>query len=154
MAGIDRAIARALFPDWATKGWSASRMIRGLIRAKIPTYRNTDMFRDIRQALDRKTFSPKVMDFGADKLPVKSIISETELAKPRKFLITGRFKERDLETGRVTYNIKSIYTDTLKTKDGYVDDFMDIAELGGAGTYKTVEEGEILFIAHNRGMRY
>lgn len=154
MAGIDRAIARALFPDWASKGWSASRMIRGLIRSNIPTYRRSAMLTDIRQALDRIKFSPRAMAFPTDSLPTKTIMAETELAKPRKYLITGRFKERDLETGRVTYNIKSIYTDTLRTKEGYVDDFMGVAEMGGAGTYKTVEEGEILYIAHNRGMTY
>lgn len=154
MARIDRAIARTMFPDWATKGWSAARMIRGLRVAKIPLYRRTDMLRDIRQSLDRIKFSPRMMAYDTARIPTKTIMSETELGKPRKYLVTGRFKERDLETGRVTYNIKSIYTDTLKTKDGFVDDFMGIAEMGGAGTYKNVEEGEILFVAHNRGFTY
>lgn len=154
MARIDRAIARALFPDWASKGWGAARMIRGLRSAGIPTYRRTDMLRDIRQSLDRIKFSPRVMAFDTAKIPTKTIMSEAELGKERKYLVTGRFKERDLETGRVTYNIKSIYTDTLKSKEGFVDDFAGVAEMGGAGTYKTIEEGEILFIAHNRGFTY
>ncbi|GAI57339.1 unnamed protein product, partial [marine sediment metagenome] len=91
MARIDRAIARAMFPDWAVKGWSKARMIRGLSAAKIPTYRRTDMLRDITHALDRVKYSPRVMAFDVGRIPTKTIMSQTELGKPRKYLVTGRF---------------------------------------------------------------
>jgi len=151
---VQRALARAMFPEWASKGWSAARMIRGLKTLKIPTYRRSIMLADIRVSMDTIKFTPKVLGLKANVRVPKSAMVETELRKDAKYRIFARSKERDIETGRVSYPHKSIYTNKLGSKDEYADDFIEIAEKGGAGTYKVVEEIQIIGIQHFKGRTY
>lgn len=154
MAGVERALARAMFPEWALGGWSAARMIRRLKVLKIPTYRRVVMLRDIRSAIDTVQFTPKVMKLKTTVRIPKTIMVETELRRDAKYRILARVKERDLATGRITYPHKSIYTNLSGTKEDYAGEFMSVMEQKGADKYKFTEEIEILAIQHFKGYTY
>ena len=152
--GIERSLFRTMLPEWSRLGFSGSAMIRQAGRMGIATYRRKDMLSDIRSAQDRVSFGNKLMDFPGNQRPVKSVMAETELRAARKYRVFGTFQTRDTETGRVQYEHKSFYTDTLRTKADFADEFMGAMDIPEISRYKIYEAGDITLIEHNTGWRY
>lgn len=152
--GIERAIFRSFLPGWVRLGWKPAKMFQEAKRLKIPSYKTQVMYDDIRLQRDRFNYTDKVVDFTATKTPTKRIMIETELRRRRKYRITGHFRVRDVETGYFKDEIRNFYSDTLRTKEGWSDEFMTRYSIPEIARYKIYESGEIVTIEHNKGWAY
>ena len=122
MASMARYLGRMAIGQVIPLDWATRRIISMLSRTT-GTYRRTDMLRDIREARDINQFGASVRDLAVNIRPPQDIMVETELTRRRKYRVFGRVKEIDIDTGRVQYSVKSFYTDSLRTKEQWVDEF-------------------------------
>ena len=150
---MERAIARILLPDWAKSGWSAARIIRGLKSAGA-TYRRTDMLGDIRQAQDRVTYGSKVVDFSAVDMPTKSVMSDSVFIRDRRYRVGFTSRVYYPETGAYKYEHGSMYMDSLDTKEGWSEKYLE--EMNASEQYegRDFQIAEVTFIEHNQGWDY
>jgi len=151
--GSARSIAMAMLPAHVKAGYSASKVIatwklRGL------TYRRGTMLADYRDAANRLNFSPKVIDYvGSKKIP-KSIMSETELKRNRRYRVFANVKYVDSETGRTTYKGVSFYDNTLRTKEGWGQEYIKQKQTAAYEEQLEVAEISITEVQHQKGWKY
>ena len=153
MASMARYLGRMVLGQLVPLDWSTRRIINYLGRST-GTYRRTDMLRDIREAQDIHQFGSSVRDLAINVRPPQDIMVETALTRRRKYRVFGRVKSVDVDTGRVQYEIKSFYTDSLRTKEQWVDEFQRQKQLSDSAPEFAVEEMDIYAIEHFEGMPY
>ena len=153
MASMARYLGRMAIGQVVPLDWATRRIITYLGRTS-GTYRRTDMLRDIREAKDIHQFGASVRDLAVNVRPPQDIMVETALTRRRKYRVFGRVKEVDIDTGRVQYKIKSFYTDSLRTKEQWVDEFQRQKQQSDSEPQLLVEEMDIYAIEHFEGMPY
>lgn len=151
---IKRALFRAALPRWAKLGWSGARMIREARRLAIPTFRYSVMYADIRRAKEMFYFAPKVRAFSSAEPISRGLMVHTKLRRPYKYRVYGEFIEIDPELEVSVKRTRSFYTDDLKSKQGYMDDFSAMME--ETEEYRGIEvlRAEVSVVEHNMGAGY
>lgn len=153
MSQIERYIGRMLIPKFIDLGYAGSAIIREL-RNLGYSYRNTDMLRDIREQVQIAAFGDAVKNLAGDVIPPNYVMTETLLSQPRAYRVFGTAKYVNVETGRVTYEPVSFYTDTLKSKDDWLNQYISMKEEAAYRSDVSVEGIDIYAIEHNEGWLY
>lgn len=151
---VERALFRAALPKWAKLGWSGARMVSEARRLAIPTFRRADMLLDIRRAKEMFYFAPKVRAFSAVEPISSSLMVQTKLRRPYKYRVYVDFIEIDPEIGVSVKRERSFYTDTLRSKQDYLD--TEVEDMMGEDEYRGIEvfKAEVSVIEHNMGAGY
>lgn len=153
MAELERYIARMLIPKFIDLGYAGAAIVREL-RKQGYGYRYQDMLSDIREQAQIATYGDVVKKLADNVKPPRSIMTETELSAPRKYRVFGTAKYVNIETGRTTYEPISFYSDTLRTKEKWTEDYVGQKEESKYREDVSVEGVDIYAIEHNEGWRY
>jgi hypothetical protein len=153
MAEIARYVARMLIPKFIDLGYIGSAIIREL-KTSGYSYRYQVMLKDIREQQQISVFGEAVRKLADNVKPPKSIMTETELSAARKYRVFGTAKYVNIETGRTTYEPISFYTDTLRTKEKWAEDYIGQKEESKYREDVSVEGIDIYALEHNEGWRY
>ncbi len=148
-----RAAARAMMPRLVSYGWSSSRIV-GWLGLHAATYRRATMLRDIRKFTNLVKFSPKVIKAVSDKPLSRSLIIEHDLNRPRNYRVYAQAKYTDLETGKVSYRHLSFYDDTLRSKEGWGEEFERAKQEAEYLPAFSISDVTVLAVEHNRGLPY
>lgn len=153
MASMARYLGRMIIGKRVALGWSSSRIVKDLVKTS-GSYRRIDMLRDIREIQDVEAFGSKVRDLAVNVRPSQDIMVEMELTRKRKYRVFGRVKTVDIDTGYVRYEIKSFYSDSLRTKEQWGEEFLRQKRISDSDPTVAVEEMDIYAIEHYEGMPY
>lgn len=152
--GVERALFRALIPEWVTLGYSARRMIREARALNIPTYRRTDMLGDIREFQGFLLHESQVSTYDVNKVLPKGYMTEVSLRRDRKYRIFANITTQNRVNGETDTRLVSFYSDELMTITDWEQAYQDMIE---DANYKPEEE--VLFmetraVEHNTGWAY
>lgn len=150
---LARAAARAMMPRLVAYGWSSSKITKWLA-GHGASYRRITMLSDIRQFRNMAKFSPRVVKYGSAKIIPKSIMSEVDLSRARRYRVFGMAKYTDVETGAVRYKNVSFYDDTRRSKDDWATEFEDMIKAEDYKPDQAISDVQILHVEHNRGLDY
>jgi hypothetical protein len=153
MAELERYIARMLIPKFIDLGYAGSAIVREL-RKQGYGYRYQNMLSDIREQTQIAIYGDVVRKLADNVKPSQGIMTETELLAPRKYRVFGTAKYLNIETGRTSYEPISFYTDTLRTKQQWVEEYVGQKEESKYREDVSVEGIDIYAIEHNEGWRY
>lgn len=148
-----RSFARMVFPTLARHGWSYRKML-GYAKRKGWTYAPKVMAGDIREMRNSAEFGRKVMSLDIDVSIPKTAMSPTELRLPRKYRVFGQATYRHQETGQLKYVTKSMYDDTLRTKEEWGQEFIDEALSSETDPLWGPEAFNVMEVQHNIGYPY
>lgn len=153
MASIPRYLGKMALPYLVGRGFKTPRIIQYFTRST-GTWRNTTMLRDIREAQDIYAFGGSVKELAVNIRPPKSIMSEVEWKRPRKYKLVARAKLVDIETGFVEYRRVSFFSNTWSTKEAWGDEFaQDMLDTQEYPDQRIVEV-DIYSIQHKAGFAY
>jgi ATP phosphoribosyltransferase regulatory subunit HisZ len=153
MSEIERYIGRMLIPKMIDLGYAGNAIIREL-RNLGYGYRYQNMLADIREQTQIAAFGASVKNLAEDVYPSKAIMTDAELSQPRRYRIFGTAKYVNVETGIVTYEPVSFYTDTLNTKQGWMQEYITVKEEAKYREDVSIEGLDIFAIEHNTGFSY
>lgn len=148
-----RSLARMVFPTLARHGWSYAKML-AYSKGRGWTYAPKVMASDIREMRNSAEFGRKVMALDIDIPIPKAAMSPTELRLPRKYRVFGQAVERNVETGRLRYSIKSMYDNRLSTKQEWEQIYIDEKLYEKTDPLWVAESFSILEVQHNIGYPY
>ena len=150
---FSRAMARAMMPRLVGFGWSSSK-ITSWLGSYGASYRNTTMLADIRKFRNLAEYSPRVIAASPTTAISKSLLSEVELTRPRKYRVYAEGKYTDLETGYTRYKNLSFYDDTRRSKEDWAYEF-EIAKREAEYMPNTsITDVRILAVEHNTKLGY
>lgn len=143
-----RSMARMVMPTLLRHGWRPTA-IRSYLRQKGYAYARRTMAMDLREMQNSYNFGRKVMAYPKNVIPVRSVINETTLTLDRKYKVVGRATVRDVQTGKLSYPMRSFYTDELQTLDELAESYI-MLEVDREG-YKNeiMESFQVLELLHN-----
>ncbi|KKM24363.1 hypothetical protein LCGC14_1605840 [marine sediment metagenome] len=150
---LARAVARAMMPRLVGYGWSPSKITKWLAGHNA-TYRRITMLADIRQFRNAVIFGPRVLDYPGNKIIPKSLLSEVNLTRARRYKMVGMGKYTDVETGAVRYRHLSFYGDTRLSKDEWAEEYERQHPAGACIPGSEVTDIQILLVEHNKGLDY
>ncbi|KKN25067.1 hypothetical protein LCGC14_0888500 [marine sediment metagenome] len=153
MASMARYLGRMVIPKLIKKGYNTVAIGRYL-RKTTGTWRRATMLVDIREAKGLITFGKKVQGLSLKSAIPKNLMVETELRGIHKYRVIGMSKKVHVVTGHVKYEMLSIYSTRLKTKEGWSQEFIEKQPLTGSDPEYLVEEVDIFGIEHQEGSRY
>ncbi|KKN36635.1 hypothetical protein LCGC14_0771580 [marine sediment metagenome] len=150
---LARAAARAMMPRLVNYGWSSSKITKWLAGHNA-TYRRVTMLTDIRQFRNMAEFGPRVVKYTGSKIIPKSLMSEVDLSRARRYRVYGMAKYTDVETGAVRYKNVSFYADDRRSKDEWSQEFEDMIRAEDYKPDQVISDIKILHVEHNRGLEY
>ena len=150
---LARAAARAMMPRLVGYGWSPSKITKWL-GGHNATYRRVTMLADIRQFRQVAEFGPKVVKLPTSKIVPKSILSEVDLSRARRYRVYGMGKYTDVETGAVRYRNLSFYDDTRRSKDEWAEEFERMKQAENYKPDQEITDIQIIHVEHNKGLSY
>lgn len=142
-----------MIPRLVDYGWGSNRIIRWLGKYGVHVRRAT-MLADIRQFRNMAQFGPRVVKYATGKIIPKSLLSEVNLSRARRYRVYGMAKYTDVETGYVRYKNVSFYDDTRRSKDEWSEEFEDMMKAEDYKPDQAISDIRILHVEHNRGLDY
>ncbi|MBA7471385.1 hypothetical protein ES707_06691 [subsurface metagenome] len=151
--GIERAIGRAIIERMAPTGMSANSIIN-LARDQGGSYRRTDMLEDIRVAGERFKNQYWVESLKSNEVVSAGLMVDKDLGIDRKYRVYGTYSYYDTETEDYYDETKSFYTNDLKNKGAWVDDYQESFEEGYAQVGEEYMGFSVTAVEHNTGWGY
>jgi len=151
--GEERAWGRLMIPDLIRRGLGSNAIIRELANIT-GTWRRSVMLQDIRQFSGLMKLERAVRALSPDRLPTKAHMVESDLRRARKYRVYGTLTVENTETGETTTKTVSMYTNDLKSKTEWENDYLDPHRLQGYTQGITLQGLEIKSIEHNKGFAY
>jgi len=122
---MERAIGQMIINALAPSGMSSGGII-GAIRKAGATYRRQDMLSDLRDIGTRIKYQGNIQSMTGNSVIPRGWMSETELKQPYTYRVFGDADVLDENTGEVTRQIKSFYTDDLAAKGDMENEFINV----------------------------
>lgn len=153
MASIPRYLGRMVIPKLVKKGFGRAGIVRYL-RGTTGGWHYQTMLGDIRESQGMVKFGKAVKSLGGGVIPAKRIMIETELTAARRYRVFGMAKYVHIETGHIKYELKSFYSNELRTKDDWAKEFIREQPLTESDPEYLPEELDIFSIEHQEGWHY
>jgi len=150
---MTRAMARAMMPRLVGYGWSGRRIWSWLGKYKAQ-YHHATFYKDLREFKDIAEFGSKIIKLADEARIPHKLMSEVELARPRRYRVFGRAKYRDLETGRTWSKRVSFYDDTEYVKREWGDEYIRQKRQAAYEEGWEVEDISIVHVQHMKGWSY
>ena len=98
------------------KGWSANKIINTARELGLPTYRRSEMLKDISVLRQEPALREGMKFVARDSTVTERLYLRSESALPQRYLTTVRLRGFDLETGETFERYVSVSHDTLKKR--------------------------------------
>jgi len=152
-SGVRRALGRILIQGLVPQGLGANEIVRALRRGGV-SYRNKDMYADIRLFSGKQKYEDAVRAVpGSDRVPKRYMV-ETTFKRPYKYKVMGDVTYYDPVAGQEWTEEKSFYTDEWIPKDDWVEKYKNV----DMSAYRALEREfvgmEIRSVEHNEAMSY
>lgn len=149
-----RVIAKSLLPGWIAAGFSAAESFRKLQAVAGGGYRRTEWLADYREAKGVVVNEIPIAKMRMETPIPRNVMIETELRRPRRYLIKARASFEGAKPGEIIERHISWYTETAQSKEQLIDEYL---EKLAPKKYEDIElpfEIRIRAIHHNIGMDY
>lgn len=153
IAGSLRAIARASIPSLVKQGFGANAIIASLRHHGLG-YRRTVMLGDIRTLSGLMKKEGAMMAFASTKLIPRGLMVESTYRSARRYLIRGKMTTVLEATGEEVTQVVSWFSNTLMTKDQWLDKFMAAYLERAYAPGVTIKHVEVASVEHKMGWGY
>lgn len=137
----------------ATLGWAPTKAVNHVFNLGYG-FRRQEMFRTYHLSRSLVRLRPLVEGFGIDDKPLKSIMTQTDFKRPRKYRIHAMENYYNTDLGKWEEKRISWYTDKSLTKRGWSEDYLADEDEEEKYPHEKDRSISVINIEHNRTYAY